>query len=224
MVQYTQTEAEHMDRKLVAQQLTVLSIFTIVGFAFRFLPYWKEQYDGWLFCIWGANAVLPLFMVCVSKSRSLVWGYTLPMIGFIVSDLILQWIYSVQNLPKASLTGRLTMYALFLVLAQLGLVLRFLKLSKLQTILAGVGLTLVGSCLFFVITNFMVWMGSTPADGAFYYPPTWNGLVDCYVKAWPFFQNQFLGDAVFSTVFLGVYALLEMRFFVTSKEPTAVQA
>lgn len=225
-MKYTYKEVEHMhaDRNLVTKQLTILAIFTIVGFAFRLLPYWKEQHEGWLLCIWGANAVLPLFMVSIAKCKSLAWAYALPMIGFVVSDVIIQWILSAKNLPTSSLAGRMIIYAFFLVFAQLGLVLRYLKLSKLQTMLTGVGLTLLGSCLFFLVTNFMVWMGSTPIDNNFYYPPTWAGLMRCYAMAWPFFENQFLGDAIFSAAFFGVYLLLEQRYLVTEKNPVTAVA
>ncbi len=210
------------DRFGLSRQLTLFLVMTIVGFSFRFLPYWKEQYEGWLLCIWGANAVLPLMMLTVSQSKSITWGYTLPFLGFIFSDLIIQVILQAKNLPTSSLTGRLAIYAIFLALSQLGLILRWLKLQKIERLIVGVSLTLTGSVLFFLISNFMVWYGSTPAAGNYYYPPTWSGLLRCYEMAMPFFKNQFFGDGVFSLAFFGIYALLEQR--VTEPSPATAHS
>ncbi|HQR08903.1 MAG TPA: hypothetical protein PLN21_18930 [Gemmatales bacterium] len=212
------------ERTLLSRQLTVLTIFTIVGFSFRFLPYWKEQYQGWLMCIWGMNAVMPLFMVSVSKCCSTILGYALPLVGFIVSDLIIQWILIAKGMDTSSIRGRLVTYAIFLVLAQLGLVLKYLKLPKWENVLAGVGLTLAGSILFFIISNGLVWMKSSPSDGQYFYPPTWAGLVECYVQGIPFFRNQLIGDAIFSFAFFSIYLLLEQRYILKAPKPVAVGA
>ena len=59
-----------------------------------------------------------------------------------------------------------------------------------------------GSVLFFVITNFGVWV----AGGL--YPRTAAGLWECYVAAIPFFRNTLLGDAVCTTALFGSYALV----------------
>jgi len=212
------------ERKLLTRQLTILTIFTIVGFSFRFLPYWKEEHQGWLMCIWGMNAVLPLFLLSVSKCRSTFWGYALPLLGFIVSDLIIQWILIAKGLDTSSLRGRLVTYAIFLVLAQLGLLLKYLKLPKWENVFAGVGLTLLGSILFFLISNGLVWLKSDPSHGQYFYPPTWAGLMDCYIKGIPFFQNQFFGDAIFSFAFFCIYLLLEQRYLLKEEKPVVVGA
>ena len=65
-------------------------------------------------------------------------------------------------------------------------------------ILAG---ALSGSVLFFLMTNFGVWV----VGGL--YPMTAEGLRQCYVAAVPFFRNTLLGDLVYTAVFFGAYAL-----------------
>lgn len=52
------------------------------------------------------------------------------------------------------------------------------------------------SAAFFVITNGGVW-----ATGVLY-PYTWQGLVDCFVMAVPFYRNSLTADVLFGTVFL----------------------
>jgi hypothetical protein len=61
--------------------------------------------------------------------------------------------------------------------------------------------TLVGSSVFFVVTNAACW--------ALWYPRTLTGLAVCYVAAIPFFRNTLLGDGLFTAVLFGALALGE---------------
>lgn len=66
-------------------------------------------------------------------------------------------------------------------------------------ILAG---SLMGSGLFFLITNIGVWLV------AGLYPATAAGLWQCFVAAIPFFRQTVLGDLVYVTSFFGLYYLV----------------
>jgi hypothetical protein len=57
--------------------------------------------------------------------------------------------------------------------------------------------------LFFVLTNFGMWLFSG------FYPRTLSGLVTCYVAAIPFFQNTLAGDLFYAALLFGGFALLE---------------
>jgi hypothetical protein len=65
------------------------------------------------------------------------------------------------------------------------------------------GAALVSSVLFFVLTNFGMWLFSG------FYPRTLSGLVTCYVAAVPFFQNTLAGDLFYTALLFGGFALLE---------------
>lgn len=66
-----------------------------------------------------------------------------------------------------------------------------------------VGLGAVSSStLFFVATNFAVWLFSGM------YARTFQGLVECYVMALPFFRGTLLGDLVWSSLLFGGYGLV----------------
>lgn len=65
--------------------------------------------------------------------------------------------------------------------------------------------TLTGSAIFFVVTNLGVWL-----TGGLY-PRTHEGLVTCFVAALPFLQNTLLGDAIYTTLLFGVFAIAEGR-------------
>jgi len=61
---------------------------------------------------------------------------------------------------------------------------------------------LASSVLFYVVTNFGMWLWSG------FYPLTFAGLVTCYVAAIPFFQNTVAGDLVYTALLFGGFALL----------------
>ncbi|MDR2907829.1 MAG: hypothetical protein LBU91_07570 [Bacteroidales bacterium] len=63
------------------------------------------------------------------------------------------------------------------------------------------------SLLFFLITNFGVWM-----SGFCGYPMTLGGLTLCYEMALPFFRNELLGTLVYSGVLFGAFELAKKRF------------
>ena len=64
---------------------------------------------------------------------------------------------------------------------------------------------LKGSILFFIITNFGVWVLG--------YPKTWEGFVLCYTMAIPFFVNSVVGDLFFSLVLKHSFEFTEKRIF-----------
>lgn len=64
------------------------------------------------------------------------------------------------------------------------------------------GASLSGSVLFYLITNFGVWLVSP------YYPLTPEGLLSSYTMAIPFFHYTLLGDLAYTSALFGSYALL----------------
>lgn len=63
-----------------------------------------------------------------------------------------------------------------------------------------IGTGIIGSLLFFVITNFGVWLTSNG-----FYPMTITGLMECYIAAIPFFHNTLFGDLTYVTLLFGTY-------------------
>jgi hypothetical protein len=59
------------------------------------------------------------------------------------------------------------------------------------------------SVLFFVLTNFGMWLFSG------FYPLSGGGLAACFVAAIPFFQNTLAGDLLFTALLFGGFALFE---------------
>jgi hypothetical protein len=75
-----------------------------------------------------------------------------------------------------------------------------------------VGSSVVSSLLFFVITNFGVWVMG-------WYPHTLAGLQQCYVMAIPFLRYTLLGDLAYVAVFFGAYELIAARVRNTKLAP-----
>ena len=84
-------------------------------------------------------------------------------------------------------------YASFVVIGFVGLWLR-----NHQGVVATIGASVTGSLLFYLITNFGVWL-SPP----FMYEQTLSGLVQCYVAAIPFFRNTLAGNGAGTTLSIG---------------------
>ena len=66
----------------------------------------------------------------------------------------------------------------------------------------------LSSILFFIVTNFGVWLGP-------WYTHDLNGLIKCFTLAIPFYRNTILGDIVF--VFL-IYLAYEISLKIRYKE------
>jgi len=107
--------------------------------------------------------------------------------------------------------GMYWVYGSFVLIGLIGL---WLKNHK--TPMMVLGGTLASSILFFVVTNFGVWM--TPGS---IYAHTSAGLVECYVSAIPFFRNTLGGDLLFVAVMFGLYEFAMMMLKkAVSKENT----
>lgn len=113
------------------------------------------------------------------------FAFVLPLAAMIVSDLILG-VHLIMPF----------VYVSFAAIAGMGLLLRT---RRSVPVIAGA--TLGGSVLFFIVTNFGVWL---MGDGGAY-PKTVAGLVECYVAAIPFFRNTLIGDIAYVAVLSSIF-------------------
>ncbi len=162
--------------KLLISKLSQPAGFILIGAFARLIPHPANFAPIVAIALFGGTYL--------NKKQAL----TLPILAMIISDLFLGF----DSLPM-----RLSVYGSFLLAVLIGFWLKNHKNPK-NIILA----SLFSSILFFVITNFAVWV-----FGAMY-PKSLNGLMECYLLAVPFFRNTVLGDLFYSGAFFGVYGLL----------------
>ena len=70
----------------------------------------------------------------------------------------------------------------------------------------------IGSLIFFIISNFGVWVLGSPGVLDLPYEKNLNGLVECYVLAIPFFGNTFLSTLIFSYPAIFIYKSLNKHY------------
>lgn len=115
--------------------------------------------------------------VYVGKRISIV----IPLVIMVISDLILG-IHSTI----------VFVYGSFVLISMLGI-----WLSSHRSLKNTVLITFFSSTLFFLITNFGVWV-----EGRMY-ALSISGLIECYTMAIPFFRNTLLGDFFYVGLFFG---------------------
>ncbi|MGH9791678.1 MAG: DUF6580 family putative transport protein [Candidatus Acidiferrales bacterium] len=138
----------------------------------------------WNFTPIGAMA---LFSGATFRSRAVAFG--VPLAALFLSDL---WI-GLHSLMWA-------VYGSFALSIVLGMWLR-----GRRRVVPVAGMTFAGALLFFLITNWAVWLSGMT------YPKTLAGLIACYVAGIPYFGNTLAGDAFYVAVLFGGLALLERR-------------
>ena len=63
---------------------------------------------------------------------------------------------------------------------------------------------IIGAILFFIITNFGIWTSG-------FYGYSFNGLIECYTLAIPFFLNTLVSTILFSTLIEFIYKFLSKK-------------
>ena len=77
-------------------------------------------------------------------------------------------------------------------------------------IISRMGGALLGAFLFYIITNFGVWSGGS-------YGYNFEGLINCYILALPFFSYSLISTLIFSTVIESVRKLYIIKNFKDKK-------
>ena len=117
-----------------------------------------------------------------------ITAISLPIISMLISDLIIGFHSQI-----------FTVYAAIILLSILG---HLMKTKNFKNF-AITGFT--GSLIFFIITNFSVWLGGS------LYPLTIDGIIQCYIMAIPFFHNTLISTMLFLTILFFGYTFAEKK-------------
>lgn len=130
------------------------------------------------------------------------WAFIVPLAALFISDLILNNFYYAAYYDGFAFftSGMLYIYGSFAMIVILGFYL-FNKVTIPRVIGGAVG----GSLIFFIVSNFGVWIASP------LYPLTLEGLILCYTAAIPFFHNTLAGTLIYSSALFGGFEYLKYR-------------
>lgn len=112
-----------------------------------------------------------------SRARFGTLGLVLPIVSMLIGDFLIGF-YDWRLL--------ISVYASFVLVGMLGVFLN--KASALRV----AGISMLGSILFFLITNGIVWATSP------WYAKSLVGLITCYAAGVPFLMFMMCGDVLFS--------------------------
>ncbi|MBU2595267.1 hypothetical protein KJ713_00315 [Patescibacteria group bacterium] len=162
-------------KKFVLKKEELLAIVLIIfAVASRLLPHPAN---------FAPIAAVGIFSAFVFKNKLLRYG--VPIIAMLLSDTIIGFYAPLVMLA---------VYLSFFIATLLG---RYLK--NHQNLSNGVGVSLLASLQFYLITNLAVFL-FTPM-----YAKNLQGLINCYYLALPFFRNTILGDLVYTGAIFGLY-------------------
>ncbi len=145
-------------------------LFIIIGVASRLIPHLPN---------FAPLAAIALFSGVYLKQKN---AWLIPLGAFLISDLIIG-LHSTIPFTWGSI----------LLIYFLGK-----QLKKRKTVLNTISFTLASSFLFFLVTNFGVWLIG-------WYPRNLAGLVNCYISAIPFFRTSLISNFAYVVVFFGAY-------------------
>lgn len=139
-------------------------------------------------------------------------AFLLPLLSMLISDLLYQVLY-INGITtiQGFYAGQWVNYILFAGLTVFGFLMKKINLRNV------LGFSIGGSLLYFLISNFTVWIGG----GGLGRPLSFEGLLLCYGDALAFYRdyglvngfagNFIFGDLFFSGILFGSYYLLNKR-------------
>ena len=152
-------------------------------------------------------------------------AFLVPLAAMALSDALLEVLTRTPGLYHGSWlatgsgfhSGWWVVYATFGVIVGIGMLLR-----GRQSIVSVALATLISSVLFFVVTNFAVWVADVTHPATALYQPNLGGLITCYTMAIPFFTWEVAGNLFFVTILFGGFALAQR--FVPALRPSLIFA
>jgi hypothetical protein len=130
-------------------------------------------------------------------------GLAMPLVAMLISDISLGMVNGGLYLEHFTSLSFLLVYGCIALSSLMGFAMR----GKVNTTRV-VGYSMVGSILFFLVTNFGVWLSASAMPGS---EACMAGIVPCYVSAIPFFQWSLLGTLFYSAIMFGGFALLRTK-------------
>ena len=148
---------------------------------------------------------MALFAGSIVKDKK--YAFLLPLFSMLVSDILYQVLFQFNLSPVPGFySGQLINYVLFVALTVVGFA---IKKTNPVHIIAG---SVAGATLYFLLSNFAVWIGGGLNIANLPYPKTMAGLLNCYAEAIPFYRGSLYATLIFSGILFGGYFLINKYF------------
>jgi hypothetical protein len=149
---------------------------------------------------------MALFGGAIIKDKR--FAFILPLFAMFISDVMFQ----VSGIAAGFWGwGQLIGYGILAIITVFGFRLKKVNVPNI------IGFTLASSLIFYLLSNLSFFF----IDNNIYhtYPNTFNGFIDCYVKALPFLRWK--TDLVFSGILFGIYYLITNYAINANKQVAA---
>jgi len=150
----------------------------------------------------GFSPVIAIALFAGFIMRQKDMSFLLPLVALFISDAVIHYLYTQDLFPYPGFySGQWKNYLVLLAATLIGWA---LKGRNYTSLLAG---TIAAPTVFFLVSNFMVWMASTEII----YAKSFNGLLTCYEAGLPFYRNSLVATLVFLPVILVAYNYLAKK-------------
>ena len=199
--------------KLTKSLLVSFGLLVLVSALYRIIP---NRPAGF-----APQMAMALFGGAMIKDKR--WAILLPLLSLFISDVIYQILYMAGATDRMGFYAyQLPIYLCFIVVSIFGFLLKKISIARVGIF------SILGSVIFFLLSNFSVWI----SGWGFARPKTFEGLMLCYNDALLYYRdaglirgfegNLILGDLIFTTIIFGGYYLLN-KFVLKPKELVTVK-
>lgn len=175
--------------KLNKKIMLSIVLVIIVSAVYRVSP--LRQYG---FAPQWAIAIFSGFLFSHNKK----WAFAIPLISMLLSDLMYEVLYAMKLTDIYGFYGKgqIVTYALFALVTVIGFFIKQLNIARIAIA------SFAAPTIFFLLSNFSVWIGNTGYQR--------STLLACYADGLPFYKNSVIGTLIFATILFGTY------YFVTA--------
>lgn len=148
---------------------------------------------------------MALFAGSIIKDKK--YSFLLPLFSMLFSDILYEVLFQfkVSAMP-GFYNGQLINYILFIALTVVGFK---IKQTNALQIFAG---SIIGASLYFILSNFVVWIGGGLDISNLPYAKSLSGLLTCYASAIPFYKMSLYATLFFNTILFGGYYIINKLF------------
>jgi len=175
----------------IKKEYTILILLVVLASFSRILPH-----------IPNFTPIVAIALFSASYFSNKYLAFIIPMLSLWLSDLVINNVILSGYYGKFIwfYPGFIWQYASFLIIAIIGI-----KTLKKRSFIRILGITISSSLVFFLITNFGVWISSSM------YPKNIFGILACYTAAIPFYYSTLFGSLFYSFFLFGIYDFYALK-------------